>query len=80
MGTLVTPVAGVFPFHLLARFYADLSVAPGWHLGLLFGIGGVIGMYFGARTQKYVPARLIKGMLCICVLFVAGKYILAFIL
>jgi hypothetical protein len=37
-------------------------------------------MYLGARTQKYVPARLIKGMLCVCVLFVAGKYILGFIL
>ena len=30
-----------------------------------------------ARTQKYVPARLIKGMLCVCVLVVADKYILA---
>ena len=80
MGTLVTSVAGVFFFHILAQFYSDLSVAPDWHLGLLFGLGGVIGMYFGARTQKYVPARLIKGMLCICVLFVAGKYILGFIL
>jgi hypothetical protein len=80
MGTLVTSVAGVFFFHILAQFYSDLSVAPDWHLGLLFGLGGVIGMYLGARTQKYVPARLIKGMLCVCVLTVAGKYILGFIL
>jgi uncharacterized membrane protein YfcA len=36
-------------------------------------------MYLGARTQKFVPARLIKGMLCVCVLYVAGKYILGFI-
>ncbi len=79
MGTLVTSVAGVFFFHILAQFYSDLSVAPDWHLGLLFGLGGVIGMYLGARTQKYVPARLIKGMLCVCVLYVAGKYILGFI-
>jgi uncharacterized membrane protein YfcA len=55
------------------------SVAPDWHLGLLFGLGGVLGMYLGARNQKYVPARLIKGMLCVCVLYVAGKYILGFI-
>jgi uncharacterized membrane protein YfcA len=80
MGTLVTSVAGVFFFHILAQFYSDLSVAPDWHLGLLFGLGGIIGMYLGARTQKYVPAKLIKGMLCVCVLFVAGKYIFGFIL
>ena len=36
-------------------------------------------MYLVARTQKYVPARLIKGMLCVCVLTVTGKYILGFI-
>jgi len=79
MGTLVTSVAGVFFFYILAQLYPDLSVAPDWHLGLLFGLGGVLGMYLGARTQKYVPAKLIKGMLCVCVLYVAGKYILGFI-
>jgi uncharacterized membrane protein YfcA len=78
MGTFVTSVAGVFFYHLLARFYTDLSVAPDWHLGILFGLGGVLGMYLGARTQKYVPAKYIKGMLCVCVLFVAGKYIIGF--
>jgi len=78
MGTFVTSVAGVFFYHLLARFYIDLSVAPDWHLGILFGLGGVLGMYLGARTQKYVPAKYIKGMLCVCVLFVAGKYLIGF--
>ena len=78
MGTFVTSVAGVFFYHLLARFYTDLSIAPDWHLGILFGLGGVLGMYLGARTQKYVPAKYIKGMLCVCVLFVAGKYIIGF--
>jgi uncharacterized protein len=41
-------------------------------------LGGVLGMYLGARTQKYVPAKYIKGMLCVCVLFVAGKYLIGF--
>ncbi len=78
MGTFVTSVAGVFFYQILAQFYPDLLVAPDWRLGILFGIGGVLGMYLGARTQKYVPAKVIKGMLCACVLFVAGKYILGF--
>ena len=78
MGTFVTSVAGVVFYQVLAGYYTDLSVAPDWHLGILFGCGGILGMYFGARTQKYVPAGWIKGMLCACVLFVAGKYIYGF--
>ena len=78
MGTFVTSVAGVFFYQILAQFHPHLSVAPDWRLGAIFGIGGILGMYLGARTQKYVPARVIKGMLCACVLFVAVKYILGF--
>jgi len=78
MGTFITSVAGVFFYHLLAGFYPDVSVAPDWFLGILFGIGGVFGMYLGARTQKFVPARFIKIILCACVMFVAGKYIIGY--
>ena len=78
MGTFVTSVAGVFFYQILAQYYPHLSVAPDWRLGAIFGIGGILGMYLGARTQKYVPSRVIKGMLCACVLFVAGRYILGF--
>lgn len=79
LGTFVTSIAGVTVFHLLAPFYSDMSVAPDWSLGILFGIGGFCGMYLGARCQKYVPGHIIKFMLCFCVLFVAFKYIYDFI-
>jgi len=78
MGTFVTSLAGVLFYQVLAHFYRLMSVAPDWQLGILFGLGGFFGMYLGARTQKYVPARVIKGILCASVLFVAGKYILGF--
>ena len=78
MGTFVTSVAGVFFYQILAQFHPHLSVAADWRVGALFGIGGILGMYLGARTQKYVPSRVIKGMLCAWVLFVAGKYLLGF--
>lgn len=78
MGTFVTSVAGVAFFHLLAWFYPDYSVAPDWMLGVLFGAGGMLGMYLGARTQKFVPAKIIKSMLTLVILFVAGKYIFGF--
>ncbi|MFC1811380.1 sulfite exporter TauE/SafE family protein [Thermodesulfobacteriota bacterium] len=78
MGTFITSIAGVIFYHILAGFYPNVSVAPDWRLGVLFGVGGFLGMYFGARTQKYVPSRYIKSILCACVLFVAGKYTLGF--
>lgn len=78
MGTFVTSLAGVAFFHFLARYYPGHSVAPDWMLGLLFGIGGMLGMYLGARTQRFVSATLIKVMLTLVILIVAGKYIIGF--
>ncbi len=75
MGTFVTSVAGVAFYQALAPFYPDVSVAPDWLLGFLFGLGGMVGMYLGARAQKFMPARFIKIVLAICIFFVAGKYI-----
>jgi uncharacterized protein len=78
MGTFVTSVAGVAFYQGLAPFYPDMSVAPDWLLGVLFGLGGMVGMYLGARAQKHVPARAIKWMLAAVILFTAGKYVLEF--
>ena len=74
MGTLVTSVAGVAFYQFLATFHAGQSIAPDWGLGILFGLGGMCGMYCGARMQKHVPARLIKAMLCVIILGTALKY------
>lgn len=60
----------------LAPFYSNMAVSPDWGLGFLLGIGGIAGMYCGARVQKYVPAKAIKWILVICVLFIASKYLL----
>ncbi len=78
MGTFVTSVAGVAFSQAIAPFYPGMSVAPDWVLGLLFGLGGMIGMYLGARCQKFVPARAIKWMLAGIIFFAAGKYVLEF--
>jgi len=78
MGTFVTSVAGVAFYQAMAPFYPDMSVAPDWLLGLLFGVGGMAGMYLGARCQKFVPASAIKWMLAGVIVFTALKYIAAF--
>ncbi|MFZ0614782.1 MAG: sulfite exporter TauE/SafE family protein [Desulfobacterales bacterium] len=78
MGTFVTSVAGVIFYQGIAPFYPDMSVAPDWLLGSLFGLGGIAGMYLGARFQKYVPANVIKWMLSAIIIFTAFKYISGF--
>jgi hypothetical protein len=78
MGTFVTSLAGVAFYQAVAPLYPHLSVAPDWLLGLLFGLGGVAGMYLGARCQKFVPARKIKWMLAAVIVFTALKYISTF--
>jgi uncharacterized membrane protein YfcA len=75
MGTFVTSVAGVIFYQGIAPFYPTMSIAPDWLLGSLFGLGGMAGMYLGARFQKYVPAKVIKWMLSIIIIFTALKYV-----
>jgi uncharacterized membrane protein YfcA len=75
MGTLITSVAGVFFFQVMAPFYPNMAVAPDWLLGLLFGLGGFAGMYCGARMQRFVPAKLIKAILTFCILFTGIRYL-----
>jgi len=81
-GTFLTSIAGALFYALIAPFYTDtgLMVAPDWMLGSLFGIGGFLGMYCGARLQKYFPARLIKLILILAILFLGVSYILALFL
>ena len=79
MGTFVTSVAGVIFYQIIAPFYPHMAISPDWLLGFLFGLGGFGGMYCGARVQKYVPAKAIKWILALCILFTASKYIVSFI-
>ncbi len=77
LSTFVSSVAGVFFYYLAAGLHVTtgLSVAPDWLLGALFGVGGMAGIYVGARLQRFVPAGLIKALLALCVLSIAAKYI-----
>lgn len=78
MGTFVTSIAGVTFYQAMAPFYPEMSVAPDWLLGTLFGIGGMAGMYLGARCQKHIPAKTLKWALSGVILFTAVKYVVAF--
>jgi uncharacterized membrane protein YfcA len=77
MGTFITSVAGVV-FYSVMQIHG-LSTSPDWLLGSLFGAGGFIGIYLGARFQKYVPQKLIRLLLGIIILFIAANYIIQYV-
>jgi hypothetical protein len=76
LGTFSSSAAGVIFYSLLS--INGSTAAPDWALGILFGIGGLFGMYFGAKCQRYVPDKIIKIILALIILTVATKYILQF--
>jgi len=77
-GTFVTSIAGALFYALIAPLYSStgLMVAADWLLGALFGVGGFLGMYCGARLQKYFPARFIKLVLTVLLLYLSVSYLL----
>lgn len=74
-GTLATSTVAVAFYHAIAPFYPEMAVAPDWKLGFLLGLGGVAGIWLGAKCQKHVPARAINWMLSAVILFVAVRYL-----
>ncbi len=79
MGTLLTSIFGVLFYTLVARFFPAHSVSPDWLLGLFFGLGGIAGMYCGARLQRFVAERAIKWLLLAMIMGIAVKYAVEFL-
>lgn len=82
LGTFITSIAGVLFYTIITPFYSDtgLAIAPDWKLGILFGLGGFLGMYFGARVQKHFSAKIIKLILGAIILILSMRYIVNFII
>ncbi len=76
-GTFVTSIVGVAIYSTIP-FYNGQTAPPDWFLGILFGVGGLLGMYLGATCQKYVPERIIQAMLALIIFAVSLNYILQF--
>jgi len=74
MGMFVPSVAGVLFYSLLAPYFPDQSVSPDWALGLLFGLGGMVGVYLGSCCQRWVPASVIKWGLGLTLVGIALHY------
>ena len=62
-------------FYSVMPAKAGIVTSPDWLLGFLFIAGGFIGIYLGARFQKFVPQKAIKLMLDTIIIFLAIRYI-----
>jgi len=80
LGTCLTSLLGVLFFSLAGVSWAKsgAAVSPDWPLGLLFGAGGFLGMYVGARMQRLVPARVLKALLGLAIASLAVRYVVGF--
>lgn len=76
--TFITSVAGVMWYSLLPA-PTGIATQPDWLLGALFGTGGALGMYAGARLQRHVPHATLKVLLGILAALLASHYLLAFV-
>ncbi len=74
LGTFLTSVAGIV-FYTWIPAINSTTWPPDWSLGILFGLGGFLGMYCGARLQKFVPRKVLHSMLGLLVLILAVVYI-----
>ncbi|MFC1639892.1 sulfite exporter TauE/SafE family protein [Gemmatimonadota bacterium] len=82
MGTFTTSIVGVLVYQAMAFAPAaeGVAVGPDWLLGALFGVGGLVGMYLGARAQRFFPSAWLKLMLGLIVLIVAARYVGGYLL
>jgi len=78
MGTFLTSFTATIMFQVVSFYQANTTVAPDWLLGGMLGLGGMIGMYSGARLQKHVRAKLIKWILTFIVFFAGGRYVVGY--
>ena len=76
LSTFTSSAAGV-AFYSLIPLNGEVA-QPDWMLGILFGAGGLLGMYFGAKMQKYISEKWIKLILGIIVFIIASRYVLKF--
>jgi uncharacterized membrane protein YfcA len=67
LGNFMTSLAGLV-FYSSIPLHNGQTAPPDWILGLLFGVGDILGMYFGAKCQRYMPEKFIKIILTFVIL------------
>ncbi len=69
LSTFVSSAVGVATYTLM-------GYPPNLEVAILFGMGGLAGIYCGARVQRYMPERMIRIILAVVVFTLAFRYLL----
>jgi len=72
--TWTTSIVAVLLYAFIP-FNKTINTTPDWLLGIFFGLGGVIGIYWGTRLQKKVPITIIKVILGLAIAFISISYL-----
>lgn len=74
LSTWVTSVVGALMYAFLPMG-TGAQASPDWLLGVLYGLGGMAGVYVGARLVGRVPAVAVKLILGLALIFIAFRYL-----
>ncbi len=78
--TFLTSLVGVGFFAAAGRMLGQPQLSPDWWLGASLGAGGLLGMYTGARLQRYLPARAIEAVLALTTTGLGLSYVIRYFL
>jgi len=63
---------GLFSYTVFWPFVSGQpAISPDFRLGLLFGLGGMMGVYVGSAIQKYLPPQPLKIMMFLLISIMA---------
>jgi len=79
LATLLTSLVGVAWFAASAGLLSQPALMPDWGLGASLGLGGLLGMYSGARLQRYLPARAVEAILAFATTGLGLAYVIGFL-
>jgi uncharacterized protein len=77
--TFVTSLVGVLTYAALAAG-GVAGARPDWWSGGLLGVAGLLGGYVGARLQGRLPASLLRRLLGVLAVVLAGGYVISVLL
>ncbi len=69
--TFASSLFNISFYYFLSFLHPEAHLSPDLLLGLLFGIGGFIGMNLGAKAQKYFSTKAISLLVIVCIFFTA---------
>ncbi len=75
LSTWVASLAAAVCYRLLPPPQSGISASPDVLLGALFGLGGLAGIYLGARLQHVVPSGWIKTVVAGVLVCIAVRYL-----